>query len=432
MAKKVAATTIGCKVNLYDTQALLQKLADAGYEVAENAADAADIFIVNTCCVTNVADKKSRQAVRRAKSRGAIVAVMGCASQAAPEKYADIGADIVLGTADRGKILDHLANFHADITIIDHNPDILMHSDFETSDVTKMLGKTRAFLKIQDGCNNFCAFCIIPHVRGRSRSRPFEDILSQVRRFAEMGHKEIVVAGICVASYGKDIQGHNILSVLRAVCAVSGVERVRLSSVEPNVITPDFLGFVVDEPKFCDHLHLSLQSGSDAVLAAMNRKYTTSQYADAVATIRKALPNVSITTDVIAGFPGETEENHRQTIDFIEKLGLAALHVFPFSAKDGTTAARMADQISSDIKSLRSKELMKLNDALAAVHHERFVGKTMSVLVEGRNAAGLYEGKTTNYISVCFDACDGMEGSIVKVRLDVPHANGIFGTLQDD
>jgi len=432
MGKKVAATTIGCKVNLYDTQALLQKLADAGYEVVENAADAADIFIVNTCCITNAADKKSRQAVRRAKSRGAIVAVMGCASQAAPEKYADIGADIVLGTADRGKILDHLASFCADTAIIDYNPDILAYRDFEAADVTKMLGKTRAFLKIQDGCDNFCAFCIIPHVRGRNRSRPFDDVVTQARRFVEIGYKEIVVAGICVASYGKDIQGHNILSVLRAICAIDGIERVRLSSVEPNVITPEFLDFVAHEPKFCDHLHLSLQSGSDAVLAAMNRKYNTAQYAGAVAAVRKIMPNVSITTDVIAGFPGESEENHYETMNFIDRLGLAALHVFPFSAKDGTMAAKMANQIPSTIKSRRAKELIKLGDTLAVACHERFVGKTVSVLVEGRNAAGLYEGKTTNYISVCFDAPDGLEGSIVNIRLDAPHANGLFGTLQDD
>ncbi|MCL2376906.1 MAG: tRNA (N(6)-L-threonylcarbamoyladenosine(37)-C(2))-methylthiotransferase MtaB [Defluviitaleaceae bacterium] len=427
MAKKVAAITIGCKVNLYDTQTLLQKFVDTGYDVTENAAEAADVIIVNTCCVTNAADKKSRQAVRRAKSRGAIVAVMGCASQATPEKYADIGADIVLGTTDRSKILDYVTNFRADNGIIIHSPDILTHSDFETADITKMLGKTRAFLKIQDGCDNFCAFCIIPHVRGPSRSRPYGDVVAQARRFVQTGHKEIVIAGICVASYGKDIQGHNILSVLRAICEIDGIRRVRLSSVEPNVITPDFVDFAASQPKFCDHLHLSLQSGSDAMLAAMNRRYTAAQYADAVTTLRKIMPNVSITTDIIAGFPGESEDDHRQTMDFIEKLGLSALHVFPFSAKEGTAAAKMANQLPGDVKNRRAKEMISLGDTLTAAHYGRFTGKTMPVLVEGRNAAGLYEGKTTNYINVCFEAPDGLEGSIVDVRLDVPHADGLFG-----
>ena len=402
MSKKVAAVTLGCKVNLHDTQVLLAKFEAEGHVVVDRAEDA-DICIVNTCCVTNNADKKSRQAVRRAKACGGTVMAVGCACQANPARFEEIGADIVLGTTK---------DFAAD-KILDKTRD-----------------RTRAFLKIQDGCDNFCTFCIIPHVRGKSRSRPLSDVLAQARRFAEMGHKEIVVAGICVASYGNDLQDCDLLSVLRQICEIQGIRRVRLSSVEPNVITPEFLGFVANEPKFCDHLHLSLQSGCDGVLAAMGRKYTRSQFADAIKALRKVLPNVSITTDVIAGFPGETDEQHQETLDFISKVGLAALHVFPYSAKEGTAAAKMSGQLPAVVKSQRAKELIKLGDKLTAAHYAKFIGCTMPVLVENRNAAGFYEGKTTNYIPVYFEAVDGLEGSIVDVKLDAVYKEGFFGVLQ--
>ena len=401
MAKKVAATTLGCKVNLHDTQVLLAKFAADGYEVVNNADDA-DIHIVNTCCVTNAADKKSRQAVRRAKGRGGTVVAAGCACQANPDRYKEIGADVVLGVSN----------------------------GFETSEILgKIHGKTRAFLKIQDGCDNYCTFCIIPHVRGKSRSRLLADVLVQARHFAQTGHKEIVVAGICVASYGKDLHDCDLLTVLNQVCDIGGIERVRLSSVEPNVITPEFLSFAASQPKFCDHLHLSLQSGSDAVLETMGRKYSTTQFKETVVALKKIKPDISITTDIIAGFPGESEAHHSQTLDFITNVGLAALHVFPYSAKEGTAAARMPGQLPGAIKNQRAKELIKLGDKLTTAHNAKFAGRTMSVLVEGRNAAEFYEGKTTNYIPVYFEGEDGLEGSIVDVELNTPYGPGFFGQI---
>ena len=401
MAKKVAAITLGCKVNLHDTHTLLAKFVDAGYEIVDKADDA-DVCIVNTCCVTNAADKKSRQAVRRAKARGGIVAAVGCACQANPARFEEIGADIVLGTA----------------------------TNFEVNDISKIHDRTRAFLKIQDGCNNFCAFCIIPHVRGRSRSRPLADVIAAARRFAEAGHKEIVVAGICVASYGNDLQDCDLLTALEQICKIDGIERVRLSSVEPNAITPEFLGFVAGQPKFCNHLHLSLQSGCDAILKAMGRKYTTPQFMEAVAALRAIMPDVSITTDIIAGFPGETDEYHQQTLDFIANSGLAALHVFPYSAKEGTTAASMPGQLASAVKKQRAKELIKLGDGLTEMYNAQFAGRVMPVLAEARNVAGFYEGKTTNYIPIYFEGEKGLEGRILEVKLDAPHAGGFFGMLQ--
>ena len=407
----------------------MAKLESAGYEIVDNAADA-DICVVNTCCVTNGADKKSRQAVRRAKGRGCIVVAVGCACQANPTSFAEIGADIVLGTANRGKLLEYLEGFCVGSSVVD-NTDISDIDSFETAEVFgKNPARTRVFLKIQDGCDNFCTFCIIPHVRGKARSRPLPDVMAQARRYAEMGHKEIVVAGICVASYGKDLHDCNLLHMLNLICKIDGIERVRLSSVEPNVITPEFLAFAADQPKFCDHLHLSLQSGSDAVLAAMGRKYNTGQFNEAVTALRRVMPDVSITTDVIAGFPGETDAQHRQTLDFIENLNLAALHVFPYSAREGTAAAKMAGQLSAAVKNQRAKELIKLGNELTTAHNAKFVGRTMSVLVEGRNAAGLYEGKTTNYITVYFNAPDGLEGRIVGIKLDSVIDGGLLGVLQ--
>ena len=432
MVKKVTAVTVGCKVNLSDTQALLQQFINAGYEVVDFADGAVvDVCVINTCCITNTAEKKSRQAVRRVKGRG-IVAAVGCASQADAARFVDIGADIVLGTTNRDKLLYYVENFRAGDVVIDCNPDISDFNNFETASISDSQNRTRAFLKIQDGCDNFCTFCIIPHVRGKSRSRPRADVMAQARRFAENGHKEIVVAGICVASYGNDLQDCNLLSVLKEICDVNGVERVRLSSVEPGVITPEFLDFAAVQPKFCDHLHLSLQSGSDAILTAMGRKYSTEQFARTVAALKKILPDISITTDLIAGFPGESDAQHQQTLEFITNLGPAALHVFPYSAKKGTAAAKLSGQLSAAIKNQRAKELIELGNKLTVAHNARFAGRTMSVLAESRDTAGLYEGKTTNYITVCFEAEDGLQGRIVDVRLDTPRGGGFFGVLQNN
>ncbi|MCL2573015.1 MAG: tRNA (N(6)-L-threonylcarbamoyladenosine(37)-C(2))-methylthiotransferase MtaB [Defluviitaleaceae bacterium] len=411
--KKISATTLGCKVNQYDTQELLTKLALAGYEVTNFAGEAVDIHIVNTCCVTNTAAKKSRQAVQRAKKRSGMVVAVGCASQATPEKFEEIGADIVLGTSTRDKLLDHLGIANEDGEV-----------EVNTGD------KTRAFLKIQDGCDNLCTYCIIPHVRGLSRSYPLENVIAKAKHYAKIGHKEIVVAGICVATYGKDLLDCNLLTALNEICNIEGIERVRLSSVEPNVITKDFLDFVSSQPKLCDHFHLSLQSGNDEILAAMGRKYSTAQFADAVERLKKIMPHVSITTDVIAGFPKETNVQHQSTLDFISGLGLADMHVFPYSAKEGTVAAKMTGQLPASIKNTRAKELIELGKQQKNIHNLKFADYIMPVLVERRNTAGFFEGKTTNYLTVYFEAEDDLLGKIVDIRLGASFDGGFFGVLQ--
>ncbi|MCL2396602.1 MAG: tRNA (N(6)-L-threonylcarbamoyladenosine(37)-C(2))-methylthiotransferase MtaB [Defluviitaleaceae bacterium] len=427
MTKRVAATTVGCKVNLYDTQAVLQRFVEQGYEVADFASDA-DVYIVNTCSVTNIADKKSRQMIRRAKSRGGIVVAMGCAVQADGVRFAEIGVDIVVGTAERGRIVDFVERFIQDSVKIEHIVDISAETDFEDAFVEQIDGRTRAFLKIQDGCDNFCAYCIVPHVRGRPRSRPVADVLAQARHFADAGRKEIVVAGIHVASYGKDLGEGNgaLLAMLKEICGLSGVERVRLSSVEPGVITPDFLDFAAANPKFCDHLHLSLQSGSDRILKLMNRKYTTGEYANAVEKLRMTMPEISITTDIIAGFPGETDDDHKQTMAFVEDLGLCGLHVFPFAAKAGTAAADMPGQLAGNIKQSRAAELVALGKRLTDVRYAGYVGKTVAVLVEERKA-GLFVGKTTNYLSVGFESDRDLTNTIVGMKIESQRGDMLFG-----
>jgi len=431
VAKKVAATTIGCKVNSYDTQAVLQTFVEDGYEVT-NFEDMADVYIVNTCSVTNLAEKKSRQMIRRAKGRknGAIVAAMGCASQISPQVFKGIGVDIVIGTSNKDELLKHVEKHIKSSPVVSYSKDIFSEKDFGIAKVVQHGEKTRATLKIQDGCNNFCSFCIIPHARGLSRSRPLEDVISQAQIFADGGYKEIVVSGIHVASYGKDLYDKvDIVDVLAEICRIPNIERVRLSSVEPNAVTDKFLEFVKENAKFCHHLHLSLQSGSDDVLRAMKRKYSADEYALSIERLRKAAPDISITTDIIAGFPGETDKNHIQTLTFLKNLQLASLHVFPYSAKEGTPAAKMK-QVDGNIKKKRAAELVLLGKEMQASHQAGFLGQTAAVLVEERNAAGLYEGKTSNYLTVVFDASYDCINKIVNVELEAQSEGFIFGREQ--
>ncbi|MCL2235255.1 MAG: tRNA (N(6)-L-threonylcarbamoyladenosine(37)-C(2))-methylthiotransferase MtaB [Defluviitaleaceae bacterium] len=431
MNKTVAATTIGCKVNLYDTQGILEYFTKVGYSTVDFG-EKADVYVVNTCSVTNLADKKSRQMIRQAKRRNpdAIVAAVGCSTQSNPSIYEGLGVDIIMGTANRDKLVEHVENFNKQI-VIDLPPNIRNEQTFENAEITTDTELTRAFLKIQDGCNNFCTYCIIPHVRGASRSRNFGDLLAQAQGFAHKGYKEIVVAGIHVASYGKDLHGHNLIDALSTIAEISGIERVRLSSVEPNVITPEFCDFVAKTPKFCDHLHLSLQSGSDRILQLMNRKYTTENYRQAVAQIRAVRPKISITTDVIAGFPGETDQDHRQTLDFVEELKLAKIHVFPFSAKEGTVAAGLSGQIPRNVKKQRSAEILEVSNKLEMAYYQGFIGQTMPVLVEEINKNGFYSGKTSNYMSVEFiSTSTDLTNRISPVKLNLADNNRLFGTLE--
>ena len=416
--KFVKAITIGCKVNSYDTQVVLQKFIDNGYQIADNITESIiDVLVVNTCCVTDNAEHKSRKAIRQAKSKGAVVAAMGCACQTNPAKFHEIGADIVVGTSGRDDIPQLVENFFKNDAKITQTPSATV---FEDAFVKNVDDRTRAFLKIQDGCNNFCTYCIVPYVRGRSRSRPFVDVVTQAHHFAAVGFKEIVISGIHVASYGKDFERENfcLLDVLAQICKIDEIKRVRLSSVEPNAITPEFIAFVADNPKFCSHLHMSLQSGNDRILQAMGRHYTTAGYAAAVADLRKIRPDISITTDVIVGFPGETDDEFKNTLNFIESLKLSGLHVFPYSAKAGTPAAKMPGHIVGKIKKERAKQAVLLGKRLADEFCGRFIDKTMGVLVEKCNSA-ICEGKTENYLTAIFKSEEELSviNQIVDVRM---------------
>lgn len=425
MAKKVAVVTLGCKINLYDSQAMLQKFADAGYDIVDfdRCADI-DVCIVNTCCVTNAAEKKSRQMVRKVKSKSGIVAVMGCAGEAAPDSFREIGADITVGTSNRLEIFDFVeGNFQKPVD------DAIADFAF----VDKISDRTRAFLKIQDGCDNLCTYCIVPHVRGRSRSRPAVDVLTQGQHFAAMGAKEIVISGIHAASYGKDFKGGaiSLLTILKQICGIEDVLRIRLSSIEPLAITQQFLDFIETNSKFCNHLHLSLQSGCDRILKLMNRKYSAADFGDTVEKLRRIRPEISITTDIIVGFPTETDAEYAETLNFAEKIGFADIHVFPYAAKTGTVAAGMSGQISSKIKKARATELIALAAKLKKQYQSNFLGQTMEVLVEGQNADGFFVGKTDNYMSVTFKAKSDEEltNQLVPVHLKSLCIGGISGTL---
>ena len=418
MAKKIAFYTMGCKVNLYDSQASQGRFAACGYEIV-NFDEAADVYVVNTCSVTHMADKKSRQAVRRALSQnpGALVCAMGCASELDPAAYKAAGAGVVVGTK-RDELLDYVESYFVD-----------RQGDDMPAVYANIKTKTRAFLKAQDGCNNFCTFCVIPYARGRSVSRPFDDVIKEAKALIENGYREIVLCGIHIASYGKDLDsGHNLLSLLEALCKLDGLWRLRLSSVEPTCITDEFIGFMREHPLFCRHLHLSLQSGSQGVLRRMARRYTADEYRMAVNLLNACFPNISITTDVIAGFPDETEAEHEESMAFIERVKLSRLHVFNYSKREGTAAAYMGGHIPTEIKKRRVKELTELNEQLMADYHGLFIGQVMPILVE-KAVNGMIEGKTDNYITVKALGDNIATNTMVNVRLLSLSVDGLYGEV---
>jgi len=429
MKRTVAATTLGCKVNLYDTNALLEGFVAAGYDMVDFN-DFADVYVINTCSVTNLADKKSRQLAGRAKRRNpqAIIAAVGCSTQANPDKFRNIGVDIIMGTSRRNELLEHVQIFKGEQIISIESQEY--NKNYEEMSSGSDTNRTRAFLKVQDGCDNFCAYCVIPHVRGRSRSRSYNDAMTQAHNFADAGYKEIVVAGIHVASYGKDLEGQNLLALLRDIAAIPSIQRVRLSSVEPNMITQKFCDFMAETPKFCNHLHLSLQSGSDDILRSMNRKYTAAEFEKAVEMLRSVSPDIAITTDIIAGFPGETSEHHAETLAFLKEVKFAGLHVFPYSAKAETKAAKMGGQIAKETKTARTKELLALGKMLNTSYAQKFLGHLTDVLIEEVRQDGRYVGKTTNYLSVNFASpIPFAQNDIVKVILEKTRDGVVCGHI---
>lgn len=394
--------TLGCKVNQYESEAVEEIFKARGFERKENNAD---VYVINTCTVTNMSDRKSRQMISRARKDNpdAIIAVMGCYSQVKPEDVAKIeGVDIILGSRNKEEVVDLCEDMLQNKEAIDQVISVSEEKSFEDLEISNQTEMTRAYMKIQDGCNMYCSYCLIPYARGNVVSRPMESIVKEAERLAENGFKEIVLTGIHVASYGKDFKdGTSLIDVIENVAKVEGIERIRLSSMEPRHISKEFLERMKATGKACDHFHLSLQSGSDDVLKAMNRKYDTKIFKEKTDLIREIFPNAGLTTDIIVGFPGETEANHQETMAFVKEIKFAKTHLFKYSKRDGTRAATMKGQVDGNVKKERLKDL----EAIEKTNREKFlenqVGKTLSVLFEEKSdMAGFKSGYSTNYLRV--------------------------------
>lgn len=430
--KKVAFYTLGCKVNQYETEAMKDLFKKNKYEIVDSD-DIADVYIINTCTVTNLSERKSRQFIRKAKKKNenSIIGVVGCYAQISPDEVIGIEeVDFILGTKDRNKIVEISENVKSEKIKINAVDNIMQTKEFEEMNIDEVHGKTRAFIKIQEGCNQFCSYCIIPYARGPIRSRKLESIIKEVQRLSENGFKEIVLTGIHIASYGKDIGDVNLLNVLEKIHIVKGIERIRLGSLEPSIITEDFMKSLNKLSKVCDHFHLSLQSGSDTVLRRMNRKYSTEEFKNKVELIRKYMPDAGITTDIIVGFPGETDEEFIQTYNFVKEIAFSKVHVFKYSPRKGTPAAKYKDQIDGTIKNIRSKNLIELTDKLTLDFNQRFVNKTVEVLFEDEeNKKKNYSsGYTTNYIRIILTN-ENIEGKILKVELKELKDDSILGNI---
>lgn len=419
--KKIAFTTLGCKVNLYDTEAMIELFEKEGYQIVDFD-NIADIYVINTCTVTNLGDKKSRQMIRRAKTLNpdSIIVATGCYSQVAPDEVAKIeGINIVIGTKNRLEIVETVKKYEQQHKkdILNTVSDIMKERSFEPLSISDLKDRTRAYLKIQEGCNRFCTYCIIPYARGPVRSRQPEDVISEVKKLAQNGFKEIVLTGIHILSYGVDLKNTNFIDIIKKVHNVDGIERIRFSSIEPLVITDKFIQEIKKLPKVCNHYHLSLQSGSNNTLSRMKRQYTKEQYKNALKKLREAFDDVAITTDVIVGFPGETEEDFIESYNFVKEMKISKVHAFPYSPKKGTKAASFENQISNDVKNKRNKQMIELSNSLNIQFLQSMLNKTVPVLFEKKREDGLFEGHTTNYITVCVKTDKDLKNKILNVKL---------------
>ncbi|MCF2719710.1 tRNA (N(6)-L-threonylcarbamoyladenosine(37)-C(2))-methylthiotransferase MtaB [Paenibacillus sp. 203] len=432
----VAFYTLGCKVNFYDTEAIWQLFKNEGYEQVDFDEQTADVYLINTCTVTNTGDKKSRQIIRRAIRRNpdAIVAVTGCYAQTSPAEIMDIpGVDLVIGTQDRDKIIPFVQEIQGTRQPVNAVRNIMKTRVFEEMDVPDFANHTRAFLKIQDGCNNFCTFCIIPWSRGLSRSRDAASIIAQARQLVHAGYKEIVLTGIHTGGYGDDMDNYDLSDLLWDLEKVEGLERIRISSIEASQIDEKMLDVLNRSTKLVRHFHIPLQAGDDTVLKRMRRKYTTEEFYNKMLMIRKAMPDVAITTDVIVGFPGETDEMFRNGYELMKKISFSEMHVFPYSKRSGTPAARMEDQVDEDVKNARVHELIQLSEQMQLAYAEKFVGQVLEVIPEvapkGTEDSGILHGYSDNYIQLAFEGTEDLVGKVCRVKLTKAGINESEGQL---
>ncbi|MGX8177910.1 tRNA (N(6)-L-threonylcarbamoyladenosine(37)-C(2))-methylthiotransferase MtaB [Exiguobacterium artemiae] len=417
----VAFQTLGCKVNHYETEAVWQLFKDAGYGRVDFA-DHADVYVVNTCTVTNTGDKKSRQVIRRAirQNPDSVICVTGCYAQTSPAEIMAIpGVDVVVGTQDRHKMIGYIEQFREERMPINAVGNIMKAKVYEELDVPAFTDRTRASLKIQEGCNNFCTFCIIPWARGLMRSRQPEDVLKQAQQLVDAGYKEIVLTGIHTGGYGEDLKDYNLAKLLKALESVTGLERLRISSIEASQITDEVLDVLKDSPIVVRHLHVPIQSASDTVLRRMRRKYTMAEFGERITRLKEVLPDCAITSDVIVGFPGETEEEFMETFNFINDHKFSELHVFPYSKRTGTPAAMMDDQVEEQVKEQRVARLIALSDQLAKEYASKYEGELLEIIPEefSEEAGGRLVGYTDNYLRVAIEGDESLIGQLVRVKI---------------
>ncbi|MBP7177325.1 MAG: tRNA (N(6)-L-threonylcarbamoyladenosine(37)-C(2))-methylthiotransferase MtaB [Thermoclostridium sp.] len=430
--KKVAFITLGCKVNTYETEGMKRIFEMDGYEVVEPE-DTADVYIINTCTVTHLSDRKSRQMIRRARRMNpqAIIAAVGCYAQVAPEEVSAIeGVNLVVGNNHKNKILSLVSE--ASWNTLQVQVSIRKElKEYEELWAQSFSGRTRAFLKIQDGCDQFCSYCIIPQARGGIRSRSFEGILDEAQKLADNGFLEIVLTGIHLTSYGVDTGKHSLIDVISSLNDVEGIRRIRLGSLEPLYMNRQMIARMAVIDKLCSHFHLSLQSGCDETLKRMNRRYTTGEYLEIVESLRQYIPNVAITTDIMVGFPGETDEEFERTCSFARTVGFSQIHIFQYSIRKGTKAAGMSDQIPSHTKEERSKILEAIAEKTKLTFRQKLLGTTAPVLFE-HIQDGLWEGHTPNYIPVRVCSAADLAGKILPVRLMENHPGYVLGVLEGE
>ncbi|WP_234121431.1 tRNA (N(6)-L-threonylcarbamoyladenosine(37)-C(2))-methylthiotransferase MtaB [Clostridium hydrogenum] len=431
---KVAFITLGCRVNSYESEAMAEKFIKAGYEDVKPE-EKADVYVINTCTVTNMGDRKSRQMISKAKklNPNAVIAVVGCYSQVEPDKVASIdGVDIVLGTKNKGDIVEYLNTYMTKKEQIVNVKDVFRDKKFEDLKIEEYQDRTRAFLKIQDGCNRFCSYCLIPYARGGICSKEPEQVMEEIHKLAGHGFKEIILSGIHIASYGADLKnGWDLVRVVEEIEKIDGIERVRIGSIDPTFFSDDVIEKIKKMKKLCPHFHLSLQSGCSETLKRMNRHYTAEDYMNIVNKLRQNIKDVSITTDVIVGFPGETEEEFNETFEFLKKIKLSKTHIFKYSKREGTKAADMKEQVPGTIKDFRSNKLIELNNKNEKAFISKFIGCKMDVLFETNfeNNDDLYEGYTANYVKVVANSNENISGNILTVKIEEAKEDYLYGHI---
>ncbi len=428
----VSFLTLGCKVNQYDTDAMRGLFVQRGYRVVP-IHEPSDVCVINTCSVTHIGERKSRQAIRKAKKMNpdTMIVVTGCYAQLTPETIAEIdGVNIIIGTQDRHKIVDFVESYQPATGPQSYVRDIMATKDFEDLHLYgEALEHTRAYIKIQEGCGNFCTFCIIPFTRGRLKSRPIADIVTETDRLVGLGYKEVVLTGIHLGNYGHDFRdGSDLATVVRELLAKTSVERIRLGSIESVELSEELIELLVHEPRLCPHLHLPLQSGSERVLQMMRRHYHLQDYLELVQGLQKKIPGLALTTDLIVGFPGETEEMFQETLQTLRSIGFAGVHIFPYSKRSGTPAASFPNQVPENVKKERVHRAEQVASETAAQYRRSFIGREVAVLVENRLSNGRYEGMTPHYCRVRLVGENFQPGMIVPVQIVDVEDDVLIGT----